>query len=112
MRVLQMFRSMSSVVIGLFATNSWAVDLSPREAQVLAVICAECHSRAETTAPVMGDTNMWRERNAQGFEVLVRNTVLGKGSMPPLGTCGYCTEAEIRHLVEALSGLADSGASP
>jgi len=98
------------VLLGLTA-NTQAVELTPRESHAYTQICAYCHARAETSAPVMGDSAEWQRRAAEtdgGFEGLVRNTIVGIGNMPPLGTCGYCTETEIRNLVATMSGLAPS----
>ena len=98
------------VLLGLTA-NTQAVELTPRESHAYTQICAYCHARAETSAPVMGDSAEWQRRAAEtdgGFEGLVRNTIVGIGNMPPLGTCGYCTETEIRNLVAIMSGLAPS----
>ncbi|MDC3409558.1 c-type cytochrome [bacterium] len=94
-----------------FTASTQAVELTPRESHAYTQICAYCHARAETSAPVMGDSAEWQRRAAEtddGFEGLVRNTIVGIGNMPPLGTCGYCTETEIRNLVATLSGLAPS----
>ena len=91
--------------------NTQAVELTPRESHAYIQICAYCHARAETSAPVMGDIADWQRRAARvegGFEGLVRNTIVGVGNMPPLGTCGYCTESEIRNLVATMSGLDSS----
>ena len=93
------------------STNAQAVELTPREAYTFGQICAYCHARAETSAPVIGDTEEWQRRSADGFEVLVTNTILGVGNMPPLGTCGYCTEDEIRNLVIVMSGLDPAAAN-
>ncbi len=96
----------------VFTASSQAVELSLRESHAYTQICAYCHARAETSAPVMGDAVEWQRRAAEtegGFEGLVRNTIVGIGNMPPLGTCGYCTETEIRNLVATMSGL-DSAA--
>ena len=97
-----------SLLLALSASTQ-AVELSPRESHAYTQICAYCHARAETSAPVMGDTAEWQRRATAtegGFEGLVRNTIVGIGNMPPLGTCGYCTETEIRNLVATMSGLA------
>jgi cytochrome c5 len=96
------------VLLALTASTQ-AVELTSRESRAYTQICAYCHARAETSAPVMGDAAEWQRRAAEtegGFEGLVRNTIVGIGNMPPLGTCGYCTETEIRNLVATMSGLA------
>jgi cytochrome c5 len=85
-----------------------AAELSARESYTLGQICAYCHARSETTSPVMGDREEWQRRAVNGFEGLVTNTIVGVGNMPPLGTCGYCTEAEIRNIVAAMTGIAPS----
>ena len=93
----------------ILTVNVQAEELTSRESLAYTQICAYCHARAETSAPVMGDTAEWRRRATAtegGFEGLVRNTIVGIGNMPPLGTCGYCTETEIRNLVATMSGLA------
>ena len=97
-------------VVAALLSGSGAVaradaPLSPRQQLQYQVVCATCHAMPGTGAPLTGDRAAWLERNAQGFEALLRNTVDGMRSMPPLGTCGSCTEADLRALVAYLSGL-------
>lgn len=94
----------------LLSESSTAAELTKREAHAFGQICAYCHARPETSAPVMGDETQWQQRGAKGFEALVQNTIMGVGNMPALGTCGYCTESEIRKLVEVISGINDPAA--
>lgn len=82
--------------------NEW----SSREAYVLARICAQCHARPGIDAPQIGDEAEWELRRAAGFERLLVNTIDGYGGMPPLGTCSFCTEEELRRLVSIMSGVA------
>jgi cytochrome c5 len=108
-RVCSYMKVFAMWVLLASTASTQAVELTTRESHAYTQICAYCHARAETSAPVMGDTAEWRRRAAEtegGFEGLVRNTIVGIGNMPPLGTCGYCTEAEIRNLVATMSGLA------
>lgn len=93
-------------LVAAFGAAASTQQLSPRETYTLGQICAHCHARKGTAAPMMGDSEAWRQRTSQGFEVLVKNTILGVGNMPPLGTCGFCTEQEIRNLVAVMSGVA------
>lgn len=83
--------------------------LSLRPQQLYQDICATCHASPGSGAPVTGDAEAWREPNAQGFDALLIHTVDGFGSMPPLGTCGSCSEAEMRVLISYMSGLPDPG---
>ena len=108
-RVCSYMKILAAWVLLALTASTQAVELTPRESHAYTQICAYCHARAETSAPVMGDTAEWQRRAAEtedGFEGLVRNTIVGIGNMPPLGTCGYCTETEIRNLVATMSGLA------
>ncbi len=107
-RVCSYMKILAAWVLLALTASTQAVELTPRESHAYTQICAYCHARAETSAPVMGDTAEWQRRAAEtevGFEGLVRNTIVGIGNMPPLGTCGYCTETEIRNLVATMSGL-------
>lgn len=111
-RVCAYAKIFAAWVLLALTASAQAVELTLRESHAYTQICAYCHARAETSAPVMGDTAEWQRRAAEtegGFEGLVRNTIVGIGNMPPLGTCGYCTETEIRNLVATMSGLAPSG---
>jgi len=81
------------------------VMLDAREALVFQQICAECHVQSGIGSPTLGDDEAWRPRRAKGIDVLLVNTIDGYGQMPPLGTCSFCTEQELRRLVAFVSGL-------
>lgn len=80
-------------------------QLGPEEARIYQTACASCHARPGTGAPLTGDEAAWAERRAQGADVLLAHTVNGWRGMPPLGTCGLCSEAELRALVAYMAGL-------
>jgi len=82
------------------------VQLSAAQARAYQTICASCHARPGTGAPLVGDEVAWRERRALGAETLVARTVNGWRGMPPLGTCGACSETDLRALVAYVSGSA------
>ena len=108
---------------GFDGSSAWAEDSaamrsggsapSPTSLQAaqLRSVCAPCHARPGSGAPLMGDAAAWAPRLEVGFEVLVARTVDGYRTMPPLGTCGSCGEADFRVLVSAVSGLPDPEAS-
>jgi cytochrome c5 len=73
--------------------------LGERQARIFSQICATCHVQPGSGAPLIGHVEDWRERRAGGLERLVRNTVDGYRDMPPLGTCGFCTERDLRLLI-------------
>lgn len=80
-------------------------QLSPDAARAYQTACASCHARPGTGAPLVGDDHTWAKRSAQGANVLLAHTVNGYRGMPPLGTCGLCSEAELRALVAYMAGL-------
>ena len=73
-------------------------------------VCSRCHARPDSGAPLVGDASAWSERNAGGFDQLLKRSVDGWRSMPPLGTCGSCSEADLRALVAYVSGVVEARA--
>jgi cytochrome c5 len=66
--------------------------------------CALCHITGEAGAPVVGDTANWQRRLAQGEESILRNVIDGVNSMPPLGYCMSCEEADFRAMIAYMAG--------
>lgn len=88
------------------------VTLSTQQAVVLQRICAECHLRPGIGSPTIGYEDDWKARRAKGFDVLLANTVNGYRQMPPLGTCSFCSEEDLRQLVAYVAGLAPETVGP
>jgi len=78
--------------------------MGARQAWIFQQSCAHCHVRPGIGVPVLGDTAEWETRRAQGFEAMVAHTVEGFADMPPLGTCSFCTEDDLRRLVAFMAG--------
>ena len=105
---------LAPIVVGLaaglvhvapLASSAGELALDARQARAFATICARCHTRPGIGVPVIGDDQAWAPRRAKGLEVLLRHTIEGFGDMPPLGTCGSCSEADFRRLVALVAGL-------
>jgi cytochrome c5 len=96
------------------AATAQGPALGEREKRLFQQACAHCHLKPGLGVPLVGDDAGWAERRAQGFEALLANTVRGVRDMPPLGTCGACTEDELRRLVAFVAGLpvTTEGATP
>ena len=47
--------------------------------------CALCHIDGVAGAPLIGDTEEWQRRLAQGEDSVLKNVLEGINSMPPLG---------------------------
>ncbi len=65
--------------------------------------CALCHVRGEGGAPIVGDAAAWQPRLARGFDVLLEHTVEGYNSMPPLGYCMACEQADFEAMIRFMA---------
>jgi cytochrome c5 len=72
--------------------------------QVYKATCQACHGTGAAGAPKLGDKAAWALRIKQGTDVLVSHAVQGftgkTGVMPPRGTCGNCSDPELKSAVE------------
>ena len=76
-----------------------------RTVQLFQLVCAQCHARPGIGVPQIGDAAAWRPRTALGEERLLASSVTGLGGMPPLGSCSFCSEQDLRELIALLAGL-------
>jgi len=81
-----------------------AVAAAPAVMKLYEQTCKNCHGVAGTGAPQAGDTNAWSGRLFKGRDTILNNTINGYKSMPPMGTCTQCTEADFVALIEYMSG--------
>jgi cytochrome c5 len=96
--------------LALFGAQG-AAALDARLAQVYAATCATCHTRPETRAPLTGDAEAWREATSRGADSMLARSVLGYRGMPPLGTCGFCSESDLRALIAFMTAAPAAGES-
>ena len=66
--------------------------------------CALCHIDGNAGAPRVGDSDAWQPRLAQGRETLLRHTVEGLNSMPPLGYCMACEREDFLSMIDFMTG--------
>lgn len=66
--------------------------------------CALCHITGVAGAPLVGDTEQWQLRLAQGEESILRHTIEGYNSMPPLGYCMACEVDDFRAMIGYMAG--------
>ena len=62
--------------------------------------CQACHKVGVAGAPKLGNKSDWKARIALGLDSLMKTAINGKGAMPPRGTCGTCSDAELKATVE------------
>ncbi|WP_439860498.1 c-type cytochrome [Pseudomonas sp. MBLB4136] len=72
---------------------------------IVAKHCGACHSAGVLGAPKIGDTAAWQARASNGVDGLLANAIAGINAMPPKGTCGDCSDDELRAAIEKMSGL-------
>lgn len=83
-----------------------AANLRPADAALASVYdqsCKACHATPASGAPQTGDRAAWAPRLAQGLDTLLEHTVSGYKGMPPLGSCGDCSEDEFAALIRFMS---------
>lgn len=69
--------------------------------------CTACHGSGLLNAPKTGDTATWSARAdaAGGLDGLLKHAINGINAMPPKGTCGDCSDDELKAAIEHMSGL-------
>lgn len=67
--------------------------------------CKACHGLPGSGAPLTGDTAAWAPRVAQGMDTLLDHTIAGFKGMPPLGSCGDCSEDDFRALIRYMAQM-------
>jgi cytochrome c5 len=78
-----------------------AAASGPRSgADVYGKSCVACHGGGIMGAPKLGDATDWSQRLSQGMETVLSHAINGFNAMPPKGTCGNCSDAEIKAAIE------------
>ena len=67
-------------------------------------VCAMCHAAGVAGAPKTGDKAAWKQRIAQGKDVLYTSAIKGKNLMPPKGGAVSIADADIKAAVDYLVG--------
>ncbi|SDO33370.1 Cytochrome c5 [Pseudomonas poae] len=86
-------------------TESGASARAPDD--VIANHCTACHSVGLLNAPKIGDAADWGKRAQEqgGLDGLLAKAITGVNAMPPKGTCGDCSDDELKGAIEKMSGL-------
>ena len=67
--------------------------------EVYSSTCQTCHAIGVAGAPKYGNKADWSARTAQGLDGLLKVALKGKGAMPAKGTCGDCSDDEIKDAI-------------
>lgn len=62
--------------------------------------CVACHSVGVLGAPKLHDAGDWAPRLEQGFDTVWKHAINGLNAMPPMGTCGTCSDDDIKAAIE------------
>jgi cytochrome c5 len=98
---MSMMRLCAITVASLLSVSCGVQAMSADE--VVQKHCVACHQVGLGGAPKMDDKAAWAPRIATGIDAMTATVLSGKGAMPAKGTCGSCSEAEIRAAVEAMT---------
>lgn len=69
--------------------------------------CTACHTSGLLGAPKIGDNAAWKARADEqgGMDGILAKAIAGINAMPPKGTCGDCSDDELRAAIAKMSGL-------
>jgi cytochrome c5 len=90
--------------LAIAAAPAGAADVPTTGEQAFTQVCSACHGTGINGAPKTGDHAAWAPRIAQGKETLYKDTIAGKGSMPPKGGTTW-PDATIRMTVDYMVSL-------
>jgi cytochrome c5 len=68
--------------------------------EVYNVVCMSCHTSGVAGAPVIGKSDQWAERIAQGKQSLYSNAINGIGVMPAKGGASNLSDDNIKAAVD------------
>ncbi len=66
--------------------------------------CRVCHASGAAGAHRTGNASAWAPALEKGMPALLRSVQQGQGGMPPGGMCPTCSAAELRALIDFMSG--------
>jgi len=104
--------------VGKLAVGEPAADTKPAAAEETAAVemdgptvyqnaCAACHASGVAGAPAFGDAAAWKDRVAQGMDLLVEHAINGyqgdAGYMPPKGGNPALTDEQVSAAVEHMT---------
>lgn len=79
-----------------------AAAAGPRSgADIYNQACLACHGAGVLGAPKLQDAADWQPRlDEKGFDTVWQNAINGINAMPPMGTCGDCSNDDIKAAIE------------
>lgn len=96
--LLERIKPVGKVQIAGAAPAGPAVAAGPRSGkEIYAAACTVCHAAGVLGAPKTQVAGDWQPRlDDKGYDEVWMNAVNGIGAMPPMGTCGDCSNDDIK----------------
>jgi cytochrome c5 len=85
---------------GAAAATVAAAETKKSPEDIYNTSCMACHATGAAGAPKLGDADAWAPRIAQGNDTLYAHAINGLNMMPPKGTCGSCSDDDIKAVVD------------
>ncbi|AJQ92883.1 c-type cytochrome [Gynuella sunshinyii] len=82
------------------AAATASADEAKTPEQIFQTTCFACHGTGAAGAPKLDDKAAWAPRIAQGEDTLLDHALNGFNAMPARGTCGACSDDDIKGVVE------------
>ncbi len=100
-KILENIKPVGEVNVGSVATAAAPAAAGPRAGKdVYGASCMACHNTGVAGAPKIGDKAAWSARAAKGVDGLLATAISGLNAMPPKGTCGACSDDELKGAIE------------
>lgn len=97
--IKERIKPMAQVTVA--GASSAAAASGPRSGEdVYKASCFACHGTGALGAPKPGDAAAWGPRIEQGMDTLLSHALNGYNAMPARGTCGACSDDEIKAAIE------------
>lgn len=111
---LAMAAAATLLAIGCGRSSPPVVDATEpaTPAEVFALTCAHCHASGLAAAPQAGVPADWIARDTLAEDVLVERVIAGHGHMPPLGSCSWCTRAQLRGVLALMLAGTETAERP
>jgi len=95
------------VVCAQFLTPLMANTLDSKQSQLFINNCVQCHTQADTGAPVIGVESDWVGVKAKSEDAILKNVIQGLRGMPPLGYCSACSKEDFRVLIRLMTNTTE-----
>jgi cytochrome c5 len=82
----------------------WAADSKPARSgeEIYRVYCGSCHGSGWQGAPIAYDEQEWKSRMTNGAAAMFANAKNGLNSMPAMGACMDCSDAELKAAIDEM----------